>query len=312
MIVRPRAGLVLALLMLAAPVGSATADDWTRLDQQAAALYRAGDYARALSSAQEALALAERDFASAPGDARLATSLNALALIHQAQGRYDEAQSLLERALAISTRVLPADHPNLGALRANLESLREARRQQELTRDARRAQDLNEQAMAHHKRGEYERAAVLYAQALPIVERHFGVNSVEAARVLANWADTCEQRKDHSRAEELYRRALDIYDARDDEAVAHAGVLNSLASVHYMQRRYDKAEPLFKRSLELLITALGEDDVDLLPLLDNLTALYLTTRRGERAEEIERRARSIRKAHGLEEPQWHAKNIPTH
>ncbi|MEJ1965019.1 MAG: tetratricopeptide repeat-containing protein [Gammaproteobacteria bacterium] len=304
----PYRWLAPALLLHGALAIPASPDAWTLIDRQASDQYRGGDYAGALASAQEALTLAERDSATGPGLARLATSLNTLALIHQAQGRYAEAQPLLERALAISLQALPADHPNIASLRANLQSLQEARQQHELSLDARRAQDLNEQALMHHSRGEYEHAAALYEQALPIVETHFGPASVEAARVLANLADTCEQRKDHSRAEELYRRALDIYEGRTDEAIAKAGVLNALASVHYMQRQYGRAEPLFKRSLQVMETVRGAEHVDLLPVLDNLAALYLTTRRGARAEEVQRRAAAIRKAHGLEAPETHARN----
>lgn len=172
--------------------------------------------------------------------------------------------------------------------------------------DARRAQDINEEALAHHGRGEYEQAATLYEQALPLVEKHFGADSVETARVLVNLADTCERRKDRARAQALYQRALGIYEGRADEAVAHAGVLNELASLYYLQRQYGKAAPLFKRSLQIMESVRGVEHVDLLPMLDNLTALYLTTHRGERAEEFRRRAATIRKSHGLEASQTHA------
>lgn len=291
------------VLFLATQAIAASIDAWTLLDDQANAQYRSGDYVGALANARQALALAERDAASGAGAARLATSLNALALIHQARGRYAEAQSFMERALAISMQALPADHPNIAAIRSNLESLQEAQRQQTLALAARAAQDLNERALAYHGRGEYEQAAVLYEEALPIVERQFGADSPEAARVLANWADSCEQRKDHACAETLYRRALDIYEGRADETVAQASVMNALASVHYRQRQYGKAEPLFKRSLQILEMARGAEHLDLLPVLDNLTALYLTTRRAGRAEEFRRRGAAIRKAHDVESPE---------
>lgn len=300
------AWLALALILLTTPAMSESPDAWTLLDQQASTQYRSGDYASALASAQQALILAERDAASKSGSMRLATSLNALALIHQAEGRFAEAQPLLERALQISMQSLPADHPNLAALRANHDSLKESRQLHELALDARRAQDINEAALAHHGRGEYEQATALYEQALPIVEKYFGADSVETARVLANLADSCEQRKDHTRAEALYQRALDIYAGRVDEAAAQARVLNALASVYYMQRQYGKATPLFKHSLQMLESVRGAEHVDLLPVLDNLTALYLTIRRGERAEEFRRRAAAIRKAHGLEASETHA------
>lgn len=293
--------LALVAMLLASPaVMPASPDAWIRLDQQASAQYRSGDYASARTSAQQALSLAERHASSEQDQARLATSLNVLALIYEAQQRYGDAQPLLERALSISMQALPADHPNIAALRANLESLRKARHQHELALDARRAQDLNEQALKHHTLGEYQEAARLYEQALPIVEQHLGADSVEAARVLANLADTYEQRKDHARAAALYRRALDIYEEHADEAAAQATVLNRLASVHYIQRQYAKAAPLFKRSLQLMESIRGADHVDLLPMLDNLAALYLTTHRDDRAEEFLRRAATIRKMHGLE------------
>lgn len=290
--------LAVTLLALAANVAAAP-DEWTRLDEQAGAQYRAREYAAALTSAQQALVIAERDGISGSAMARLAASLNTLALIHQAQGRLAEAQPLLERALAISLQALPEDHPNITALRANLAALQEARHQQEVAQEARRAQDLNEQALAHHERGEYAEAAMLYEQTLPIVEEHFGAQSIEVARVLSGLADTFEQRKDHVRAEALYRRALAIYETRTDETIARAGVLNALASVYYLQRQYGKAEPLFKQSLGVLQTALGAEHVDLLPVLDNLVALYLTTRRETKGEEFRRRAAVIRKAQGL-------------
>lgn len=279
------------LMMLAAPPAQA-ADEWTRLDQAATAQYRGGDYAGALSSAQQALAVAERE----PASARLATSLNALALIHQAQGENAQAQVLLERALAVSEAVLPGAHPNLAALRSNLDSVQQAQRQHEVATAVRRAEALNERALAHHGRGEVGQAAALYEQALPILETHYGPDSVEVARVLANLADACATRKPYPQAEALYQRALGIYEGRDGEAAAQAGALNALAAVYYTQRQYGKAEPLFQRSLAVLEAARGPEHVDLLPALDNLAALYLTTRRDERAEVFRRRAAAIRKA----------------
>lgn len=290
---------VAALLLLLSSPGLAAPDQWTRLDQQASAQYRQGDTAAAQLSAEQALAIAERDHASGPGAARLATSLNALALIHQAQGHYAEARPLLERALAIAEKALPAGHPNLDALRTNLAAMQEAQDQQAVQAEAQRAQDLNEQALAHHDRSEYIQAAALYQDALPLLEKHFGPDSIEVARVLASLADTHAGRKQYAEAETLYQRTLAIYEGRASEAVARASALNAMAAVYYAQRQYGKAEPLFRRSLETLEAERGPAHVDLLPALDNLTALYLTTRREERAQEFRRRAAAIRKAHDI-------------
>ncbi len=43
----------------------------------------------------------------------MAASLNNLALLYAAQGRYAEAEPLYKRALAISEKALGPDHPNV-------------------------------------------------------------------------------------------------------------------------------------------------------------------------------------------------------
>lgn len=291
--------LLLSMTLPAWPVAAA-AGEWARLDAQAIAQYRSGDYDAALVTAQRALALVEGEQAAGMSALRLASSLNTLALIHQAQGNLIEAQDLLERALTVSRQALPADHPNVAALRTNLASLQEAVHQQEVMQLAQRALALNEQGLAHHERGEYEQAASFYEEALPVVERHFGADSAEAARVLASLGDTHAARKAYPRAEALYGQALAIYARHDGEAVARGGALNALAVIHYLQRQYGKAEPLFRESLASLETAFGPEHPELLPVLDNLVALHLTTDRERQAQAFVRRAAAIRKAHGLD------------
>jgi tetratricopeptide (TPR) repeat protein len=292
--------LLSALLLTLPPAGSAAVGEWERLDAQAVAQYRSGDYDDALVTARRALDLAENGQAAGVGVLRLASSLNTLALVHQAQGNLAEAQDLLERALAVSAPALPAGHPNVAALRANLAGLQEAVRQREVEQVVQRAQALNEQGLAHHERGEYEQAAAFYEEALPVVEQRFGADSAEAARVLASLADTHAARKAYPRAEALYRQALDIYARQDSETVARGSALNALAVVHYLQRQYGKAEPLFRESLSALEAAFGTEHPELLPVIDNLIALHLTTQRARQAQPFIRRAAAIREAHGID------------
>ncbi len=71
---------------------------------------------------------AERQFAAAveaaeefgPQDRRLATSLNNLAVLYRAQGKYPEAEPLYKRALAIREKALGPDHPDVAASLYNL------------------------------------------------------------------------------------------------------------------------------------------------------------------------------------------------
>ena len=283
------------LLLAVAGVATAT-DDWAQQDQQATAAYRVGDYVAARDHALQALAIAERDHADGPGAARLASSLNALALVLQASGDDDGARPLLERAVTVAVQALGEDHPNTVALRTNLAALRQAGEQRNRQQHAQAVEALNEQALAHHGRGEFAQAAVLYQSALPKVQAMFGDDSAEAGRVIVSLADTHAERKQYPEAEALYQRAVTLYEGREDQAMALAAALNAWAAVHYAQRQYGEAAPLFHRALEILEAARGETHPDLLLVLDNLTALYLTTGRGVRADEYRRRARAIREA----------------
>ena len=57
--------------------------------------------------------MAIRETVLGPDHPDVATSLNNLAELHRAQGRYGEAQPLYERALAIYEVVLGAEHPDV-------------------------------------------------------------------------------------------------------------------------------------------------------------------------------------------------------
>jgi len=162
--------------------------------------------------------------------------------------------------------------------------------------DIHAAQACNEQAMALHTRGEYAQAAALYDHLLPAVAAYFGDDSNEVAHVLASLADTMAARQQYARAEDVYVRALAIYEARE-ETLAQAGVLNGLAAALYMRRQYGKAEPLFRRALGLLEAERGDAHADLLPVLENLAALYQTLHRDRQALDYRRRAEALRE-HG--------------
>ena len=284
------------LLLLSSAIATAASDEWAHLDQQASDLFRSGDYGAATALAAQALALAERDSASAPAKARQASSLNLLALIHQAQQHDEAAEALLVRAVAIAEAALPADHPNLVALRHNLASLRAERQAKSSAEQARQTEAINEQALAHRQRGEYAQAAALYRRVLPRVESLFGADSIEAARVLCGLADAQLAQQQYEAAEPYYQRASAIFENRADAAAEHADVLNSLASIRYRQRRYGDAQAGFDEALAVLERARGPQHVDLLPVLDNLFALYLATDRKEQAQLVRRRASAIRKA----------------
>lgn len=287
-----RSWLLVGLLLL--PWAVAEATDWQRLNREATAQYRAGNHSAAQASAEQAVALAETYPASSREASRLVSSLNLLALVHQAQEHYSEAQTLLERALVLASQTLRADHPNIASLETNLASIKAAVQQQEKAATGRRIEALNEEALALHEQGQHEAAGRLYERLLPQVEAYFGQDSSETARILASLADSRAARRQYAQAETLYQRALGIHEHQHDQ-IAQAEVLNGLATTFYYRRQYGKAEPLFLRALERLESEYGPEHPALLPLLDNLDALYQTLGRPAQAEAFRRRAADIRR-----------------
>ena len=134
---RLAAGLAAALTLGAAAPGA----EWQALSDEAIALYRQGQYAKALESANKALKIATRD---APTAWLVAGwSLDNVAVQCRALGRYAEAEPLYARCLAIREKVLGPDHPEVAAALDNVAMLLDAQ-------------------------GRYEQAEPLYRRALAI------------------------------------------------------------------------------------------------------------------------------------------------
>ncbi len=95
---------------------------WQQYEEAGAEAYDRGDYAEAASAFQFALKEAE-DFGEDP---RFATTLNHLAMIYDAQGRYDEAEPMYKRALAIQEKTLGPEHPDTATSLYNLALLYDA------------------------------------------------------------------------------------------------------------------------------------------------------------------------------------------
>ncbi len=89
---------------------SAQGGQWNTLNAAGIEAYQRGDYAEAEQQWRAALKEAE---GFGPQDPRLAASLNNLAELYHAQGRYAEAEPFYERALAIWEKVLGPDHPHV-------------------------------------------------------------------------------------------------------------------------------------------------------------------------------------------------------
>ena len=143
-----------------------------------------------------------------------------------------------------------------------------------------------------------------YAEAIPVVQKmleleeiEYGPESSGYAWSLGLLAILYENVGDFAKAEQFYKRSLEIYaKALDPEHPDVAIALKNLALLlvsHYY--RYEEAEPLYLRALAIEEKALGLEHPEVATTLSNLAELY--GRQGRHYDDIgplRERARKIR------------------
>ena len=131
--------------------------------------------------------------------------------------QYEQAEPLLQRALAIRERVLGAEDP--------------------LTADG-----LNNLATLNQDQGKYEEAEPLYRRALAIRERVLGADHPDTATSLNNLGLLYDNQGKYEEAEPLYQRALAIRErALGPNHPDTANSLHCLAFLYTDQGKYDEA-----------------------------------------------------------------------
>jgi CHAT domain-containing protein/Tfp pilus assembly protein PilF len=218
--------------------------------------------------------------AASAAEVEEARRLNQEVLALYRAGKFDEAVTRAQRALAIIEKALGPDHP---AVAASLDNL----------------------ALLYQSRGEYVRAEPLYERALAIIEKVLGPDHPDVATSLNNLALLYKSRGEYVRAEPLYERALAIYEKAlgpDHPAVANS--LNNLALLYKSRGEYVRAEPLYQRALAIIEKVLGPDHPDVATDLNNLALLYQSRGEYVRAEPLLQRALAIiEKALGPDHPE---------
>ena len=137
--------LVVGVLCVALWTAAASAQQtrWEKLTDAGVKAYQEGRYAEAEKLLSDALKEAEK---LGPNDPRLAASLNNLAAIYDAQGKYAEAEPLYKRSLAIREKALGPDHPDVATTLENYADLmRKTGREAEAEKMKVRATAIREQ-----------------------------------------------------------------------------------------------------------------------------------------------------------------------
>ena len=128
------------------------------------------------------------------------------------------------------------------------------------------------------------------------LERKENVQDIENKDVADNLLELASQNQDegqYEEAEELYKRALEIYeDELGEEHLYTAFVLNDLAMLYDEQERYKEAEKLYKRAVKIFENNLENDSITA-TTLSGLADLYKNQGMNEEAEKCYKRAIEI-------------------
>src|SRR5262249_40982425 len=196
-------------------------------------------------------------------------TLNDLALVYWTQGKYNEAEGLYKRALAILETALGGNHSDVG-------------------------RTLNNLALVYRVQGKYSEAEGLLKRALVIREKALGANHPDVGQSLNNLANVYWTQGKYSEAEGLYKRALAIGEKALGPSHPDVGqTLTNLANVYRDQGKYSEAEALYKRALAIREQALGANHSDVADTLNNLANVYRDQGRYSEAEGPLNRALSI-------------------
>ena len=97
---------------------------------------------------------------------------------------------------------------------------------------------------------------------------------------------------DYCAAAEYYQEAVELLPRRYNEQLAD--YLNAAGLAYNKAGRYSEAEPLYKRSLQIMERVLGPDHPNVATVLENYADLLQKMDREKEAAELEARAKSIR------------------
>jgi tetratricopeptide (TPR) repeat protein len=252
---------------------------------------------------------------------REARSLTSLALLRMNGGRYDEAESLYLRSLALRENALPPDHPmitavleRLGqvyAIEGELEKAAELQTRALAARERALGPDHPDLAIAldsladvRAQVGALEEASELQARAIRNWEAVFGREHPDLAAFLNNAASVQIELGAFEDAEQSFRRALAIWEKAYGATHPKVAVaLSNLAMVRETRHAYDEAEALLRRAIAIHEQATPAEHPDLAYALHNLAVVRIVQGDLDEAQQLETEAMRLREqAHGSEHP----------
>ncbi|HMB05209.1 MAG TPA: tetratricopeptide repeat protein [Isosphaeraceae bacterium] len=253
-----------------------------------------------LDEAEKLLRAAEKEARGfAASDPRLATTLDHLAWVLCAEGKYAEAEPLAKSALAWREKALGPEHPDV-------------------------VKSLNTLACLYDAEGKLDQAKPLYERGLSLAERSRRPGDPGVAAFLDNLATIAHVQGKNAEAEAFYKRALAVREkapgaieyycpmhpniirsesghcpicgmplAKRKKETDLAPTLHNLGTLYLDQGKFAEAEPLFKQVLNIREKSLGPEHPDVATSLEALGALYAKQGKHAEAETYLKRALAI-------------------
>lgn len=254
------------------------------------------------------------------GAARRVESIQALGLLRVEQERYDEAEKLIDEAIALVKREAGGRPEFLAEVLAARGRLLIDRGKHEeaigVLEEARRLQPPGEEfaqlratilirlANAQYYLARYDEAEALNRQILTMYERMYGQDHPQVADPVINLGAIAKQRgrdedafKQYSRAYEINRRH---YGERHLETAAS---LRGMGQALIGLKRFDEAEPLMRRVVEIREQIYGRDHTNVATAMMGLAQVAQGREDLAEAERLYRRIAEIyRKTKGADHP----------
>jgi tetratricopeptide (TPR) repeat protein len=205
-----------------------------------------GAYRSAEAPCKQAIRIAENEIKV---DEDIAFALNALGVVYKYTSRFDEAEPIYRRALALTVRTRGRSDPEVASILHNLGGL-------------------------EHSRRRFARAEPYARRSVAIRERALGPDHPTVAADVAALAAILDGRGKREEAEALLRRAIDTFARTLGKQHFEVGFnLGQLAAVCHASGRLAEASRLYTRAIRILRKALGARHPVLTSTLANFAQL---------------------------------------
>jgi tetratricopeptide (TPR) repeat protein len=202
-------------------------------------------------------------------DLSLSGHLDNLAVVYKFWGKFDQAEGLYWRALAITQQHLGTDCIEVAAIYHNPGGL-------------------------EHARGRYARGETYARKSLELRMRSSGGDVRETAADLAALAGLLDAQGKDAEAERLYEQALSIFErALGQDHYEVAVSLDNLAAIHFSRGNTMLAEAYYWWALNNKKRTLGDDHPDVAMTLNNMAVMFTAQGKLDEAEQMHKSALTI-------------------